>query len=129
MGALMKDEQGYLSPTPFGDTVDVLLTDALDSVLARYDSILVAHRLTSEPTETKRKLESFIAQGGNLLIVASSVTDLGGSIFNISVGDCSPQPSETKVQLANGSMVTEGQPVVFCSLKFPPVSHTCKSIC
>lgn len=55
-GALRHDEQGYLAPTPYGDTVDVLLSDALPSVVAKYDTVIVAHRLSSEPKETLRKV-------------------------------------------------------------------------
>ena len=33
--AAMDDERGHLVPTPYGDTVDTLLSDALPSVLAQ----------------------------------------------------------------------------------------------
>lgn len=76
---------GYLTPTPFGDAVDVLLNDALDSVIARYDTLVVAHRMVSEPLETARKIEAFVAQGGHVVITASSVQDLGLPLCGVSV--------------------------------------------
>ena len=53
------DESSHLSPTPFGDAVDTLLSDVHPSVLARYDTVIAPHRLSTEPVETRRKLEAF----------------------------------------------------------------------
>ena len=115
-GALRRDEQGYLSPTPFGDGVDVLLSDTLASVLAQYDTVIVAHRLTSEPTETLRKLEAYVNGGGRVVITASSVLDMGGTMLNTTVGPCAAKPAGTMVIFPNGSTASEPEPFSFCPL-------------
>ena len=121
-GSLRHDEQGYLAPTPFGDVVDVLLSDALPSVLAQYDTIVVAHRLTSEPTETLRKLQAYVNGGGHVVITASSVRDMGGVMLNITTGACTMQPAGTIVTFPNGSAASEPNPFSFCPLQFAHAS-------
>lgn len=123
-GALRHDEQGYLAPTPYGDVIDVLLSDALPEVLLSYDTVVVAHRLTSEPSEVKRKLEGFVAGGGHLVISASSVLDLGGTIANVTVRDCSTQQPNTVVTLSNGTTLKERGPFVQCFLEVAPAATT-----
>ena len=53
------NERGHLVPTPYGDAADTLLSDALPSVLAMYDTVIAPHRLTTEPEETRRKLDEY----------------------------------------------------------------------
>jgi len=115
-GALRHDEKGYLAPTPYGDSIDVLLSDALPEVLTRYDTVIVAHRLTTEPREVRRKLEGHLASGGHVVITASSVMDLGGTLANVSVDACTAKTAGTKVRLANGSIVAEPRPFVQCRI-------------
>jgi hypothetical protein len=82
----------------------------------RYDTVIVAHRMTSEPRETLRKLEGFASGGGHVFITASSVLDLGGTIANVSVGACAGVASGAVVNLANGSNVHEPGPFVQCAI-------------
>jgi hypothetical protein len=86
------DEGGHLVPTPFGDAVDTLLSDVLPSILARYDTVIAPHRLTTEARETRRKLEGYVQQGGGTLyITASTVLDLGSKLLDISLAEgCEP---------------------------------------
>ena len=124
-GALRHDEQGYLSPTPYGDAADVLLSDASAELLCRYDTLVLPHRLTSEPAETLRKLTLFVSCGGNLVLTASTLHDLGGSVLNITIGPCAAAPAGTRVAASvNGTHVTntttEPEPFVLCPVVPPP---------
>ena len=78
----MDDERGHLAPTPYGDAVDTLLGDVLPSVLAQYDTLILPHRLTTEPAETRRKIDDWVQHGGNLFVTASTILDLGGKLLN-----------------------------------------------
>ena len=124
-GALRHDEQGYLSPTPYGDAADVLLSDATAELLCRYDTLVLPHRLTAEPAETLRKLELFVSCGGNLVLTASTLHDLGGSVLNVTVRPCAAAPAGTRVATSvDGTHVTnttaEPGPFVLCPVVPPP---------
>ena len=41
-GAFFRNESGTFSPTPYGDSVDVVLSDVHETVLAMYDTVVVA---------------------------------------------------------------------------------------
>eukprot|EP01044_Picomonas_judraskeda_P030449 COSAG03_NODE_10960_length_619_cov_0.990385_1_plen_80_part_10 len=75
-----------------GDSVDTILNDALPSVLSQYDTLIVAHRLTTEPGETAVKLLEYVLAGGHLVITASAVLDMGGTFAGVRVGACSVVP-------------------------------------
>lgn len=117
-GAMNHDEKYYLSPTPYGDSIDTVLNDALPSVLAAYHTLVIAHRMTAEPTETARKLFGFVQSGGQLVISASSVTDLGGTFAGISVGKCETLPAGASV-IVGAEAVIEPMALELCELTTP----------
>jgi hypothetical protein len=52
----------------------------------RYDTIIAPHRLTTEPEETRRKLDAYVRErGGTLYITAATVSDLGGRLLDVSL--------------------------------------------
>eukprot|EP01052_Picozoa_sp_SAG31_P002029 SAG31_NODE_68_length_28153_cov_23.647717_11_plen_778_part_00 len=83
-GNLLRNESGIYAPTPFGDALDVLLTDVHEDVLRGYDTVLVGGLLADEPRETGRKLSMFVRQGGHLFITFDSLNALGAD--GISLG-------------------------------------------
>jgi hypothetical protein len=114
-GALMHDESGYISPTPFGDSVDVLLSDALLSVLQLYDTIVFAHRAETDIVDVSFRLNTFISNGGNVIVTASTLSDLGG-LAGITVTTCTSMPAGTKITMTDGSAdIVETRPLVLCS--------------
>ena len=46
--ALLHNETGFTVPTPFGDGMDVLLSDAESWLLSRYSVVVVASELREE---------------------------------------------------------------------------------
>ena len=86
---LQADESSHLAPTPFGDSVDTLLSDVLPEVLARYDTVIAPHRLSTEPEETRLKLGGYVRGGGTLYITAATIIDLGSELLGVSVA-CAP---------------------------------------
>lgn len=64
-----RDERGFMSPTPFGDIADTLLTDAPPALLHRYATIICAGSL--KPTEELRdSLEEYLCKGGCLVLTS-----------------------------------------------------------
>ena len=85
--------------------MDVLLSDTMLYQLLRYDKLVlrlvVAHRLTLEPGESRRKLEGYVRGGGNLVITtAPTVRDLCGLLFNIFVAETTCRDVAAGAQLA-----------------------------
>ncbi|XP_064403556.1 uncharacterized protein LOC135349038 [Halichondria panicea] len=78
------DETGVSSPTPYGDIVDVILTDAPVWVLKAYDTIFVSSQLAGGE-EIARNLFDYVQSGGNLVITAGNLATLPRGYFNVSV--------------------------------------------
>jgi hypothetical protein len=71
------DETGFLTPTPYGDAADCLLSDAPGWLLARYPVVVVSGDLTPG-AEIEEKLRAYAAGGGRLFISARNAEKLGG---------------------------------------------------
>ena len=111
--------------SPFGDAADVLLSDAIPAVLAAYDTIVLAHRLTTDSEEVSRRLAAFMLGGGNVLATASTLADLqaasssgAGSLAQVTIGACSSAPAGTIIDVVGGAAIVEPLPFVLCALSF-----------
>ena len=78
---LHKNEQGGLCVTPYGDAADVLLSDARISVLNRYAIIVVAGEMNTDISELSDKLNSYLEQGGHLIITDNNTQKLFPSLY------------------------------------------------
>lgn len=85
------DETGFLSPTPYGDSADSLLSDAPVWLLNRYPLLIVADRITGgDPRRNKEgertprnpelihKLTEYVGNGGRVLLTAGNLEALDG---------------------------------------------------
>lgn len=66
------DESGFITPTPYGDSVDCLLSDAPAWLLARYPVLIIAGEL-SGGAELRDKLQAYVENGGHLVITAGNL--------------------------------------------------------
>lgn len=73
------DESGFLSPTPFGDLADCLLSDAPGWLLERYAVVVVAGELRGG-REVRDKLQGYVERGGHVVITAGNVAKLPDGI-------------------------------------------------
>lgn len=73
------DESGFLTPTPYGDIADGLLSDAPAWLLRRYAVIVVAGTLRGG-LELRDRLEDYVAEGGQLVITAGNLAVLPGGL-------------------------------------------------
>jgi len=71
------DESGFLTPTPYGDVADCLLSDAPAWLLARYPVLVVAGDLTPG-AGIRDKLRAYARGGGRLILSARNASKLGG---------------------------------------------------
>lgn len=70
-----QDERGFMSPTPFGDIADSLLTDVEPWVLRQYGLVIAAGQLT--PTvEIRDRLRAFVEAGGHLVVTSANADGL-----------------------------------------------------
>ena len=124
------DETGISSPTPYGDGVDVLLSDAASWVLAQYDTILVASELMSGRAEVADNLRQFLQGGGNLVITATNLARLpSGSLgVNVTSSECRPVGAGAQVVLPGGHTMTEPYNMTVCSLAFPKTAAILASL-
>ena len=114
------DESGISSPTPYGDGLDVLLSDAASWVLQQYDTVVVASQLTGG-VEVKANLRSYILSGGNLVITAGNLASLPGGLLGVKVGSsaCKFVDAGAKVILSSGDVLTEHYNMSICELTYP----------
>ena len=73
------DESGFITPTPYGDIADCLLSDAPGWMLARYPVLIVAGALEGG-LEVRDKLDAYVRDGGHLVITADNLAKLPGGI-------------------------------------------------
>lgn len=78
------DESGFLTPTPYGDGADCLLSDAPGWLLAHYPMLVVAGELEGG-AEIRDKLEAYVKDGGRLLITAGNLAKLPRGLTGIKV--------------------------------------------
>jgi hypothetical protein len=110
----------------------VLLSDVSAGILTRYDTVIVAHALKSNPRTISDRLGRFVADGGQLVLLFDSLADLasvGATIGNVSLSvlqstarDC-PVHSNLIVRFVDGSVVQEPHPQRLCQLQ-PPAGST-----
>lgn len=79
------DERGFLTPTPCGDSFDILLSDAPEDVLQRYQCIVLLGDTRLEGGLLK-KLARFVKQGGSLVAFANQLAPEAGTLFGVEVG-------------------------------------------
>ncbi len=76
------DERGFLTPTPYGDAADVLLSDAPGWLLERY-AVVVAAGALQGGAEVRDKLTRYAEKGGRLVITAGNLVKLPGGIGGV----------------------------------------------
>ncbi len=76
------DESGFITPTPYGDIADCLLSDAPEWVLDRYPLVVAAGDLAGG-LELRAKLEHYVRQGGHLVITTGNLARLPGGLAGV----------------------------------------------
>lgn len=112
------DETGFLTPTPYGDIADCLLSDAPHWLLARYPLLIVAGELQAG-AEIGDKLRAYVEQGGHLVITAGNLANMPGVFPGVGAG-VEPIVVRTETDIACGdSMLREAQDWQMRALTLP----------
>lgn len=116
------DESGFLTPTPYGDAADCILSDAPAWLLARYPMLMVAGGLEGG-AEVRDKFEAYVRGGGHLLITAGSLARLPGGLAGIQVeGGLKHFGAGANVQVGEIRLV-EDSPFDVYALGFPKATR------
>lgn len=113
------DETGVSSPTPYGDIMDVILSDAPVWILKQYDTVIISSQLTGG-AEVERKLLEYVESGGHLVITADNLAKMPHDYFNVSVSQvCTKHAAGASVYLHDrDSPITETNNMTVCGLNF-----------
>ena len=84
-GGFFHNEQGFLTATPCGDSFDVILSDAPQEVLHRYQCVVLLGETHIEG-ELLAKLERYLAQGGSLVACANQLGQGASTLFGVQIG-------------------------------------------
>ena len=90
-----RDERGFLTPTPFGDMVDCLLSDAQGGVFAQYGLLIAAGELRIT-AELRDKILAYVEGGGSLVVTGENAR---GLFLDLEIG-------ERPLEFPGGSVVT-----------------------
>jgi hypothetical protein len=116
------DESGFLTPTPYGDAVDCILSDAPGWLLERYPMLMVAGGLEGG-AEVRDKFEAYLRSGGHLLITAGSLAKLPGGLAGMQVkGSVKHFEAGASVQVGE-TRVVEDSPFDVYALAFPKAAR------
>ena len=80
-----RDERGFIAPTPYGDMTDCILSDAPSWLLEQYPVLVIVGELTSG-LEINDKLETYVQNGGHLVMTAGSLRQMPRGIAGIKTG-------------------------------------------
>ncbi|KAH3742508.1 hypothetical protein Pelo_16097 [Pelomyxa schiedti] len=111
-------EAGFTTPTPYGDSIDILLHDAPQWLINRYDTIIVTGTLEHDTTEIGSKLSKFMQQGGHVILTSSNLAAIPGGLgaCTTSTGSCFTVAAKTQVLLANGTTIVEPLSFTACPI-------------
>jgi hypothetical protein len=90
------DESGFITPTPYGDSADCLLSDAEGWLLDRYALLVLAGELTGG-AELRDKLQAYADHGGHLVLTAGNLARLPGGLAGVkTAGSAVPVAAGTR---------------------------------
>ena len=81
----LRDERGFITPTPFGDIFDVITNRCHPEVLRQYGAIMLMGEVEL-PSETAANLWAFVQAGGDLLLDARHAAGLPKALSGVTVG-------------------------------------------
>ncbi|MCD6351506.1 MAG: hypothetical protein J7M26_05255, partial [Armatimonadetes bacterium] len=101
-----EDERGYLTPTPYGDMFDVILDDAPDQCLRRYQTVILISDTGLGDEASVERLRRFVREGGELVVDAVAARQLGPSLTGIDITS-RRRAAQESVVLPAGEVVAE----------------------
>ena len=93
------DERGFMTPTPFGDAADVLLSDCSHDILARYPVVILATDIISSRAEVQDKLAAYVGAGGTLVLTTNALGPSGLLGLTVTTTQCTRVDAGASVEL------------------------------
>ncbi len=115
------DETGFLTPTPYSDSADNLLSDAPLWLLDRYSLIIAADDLKGR-LETKDKLTEYVRHGGRLVLTAGNIAEFNG-LAGISVSQKQNADPNEPILFSDGTKIKENGPFDWYKMTLPEGSN------
>ena len=110
------DETGVSSPTPYGDLVDVLLSDAPGWVLKRYNTVIIAGEI-SGGLEVEMNLVEYVESGGHLVLTVDNLVKFRKGAFNVTSNmNCHSIPAGTEIAFIYEANFIENYNMTVCDL-------------
>lgn len=109
------DERGFMTPTPFGDMADCLLSDAPLWLLKQYPLLVIVNKLEAG-IEIKNKLEEYVHMGGHLVITSGSLKDMPNGLLGITVKGTHRMDASVKYK---GKYIREQDSFILAELNLP----------
>ncbi|MBI2298513.1 MAG: LamG domain-containing protein [Armatimonadetes bacterium] len=81
----LRNERGFLTPTPYGDLFDVLTNRCHPDILKQYTSLMLLGDVEITP-EVAANLTAFVAGGGDLLLDARHAAALPAAVTGVTLG-------------------------------------------
>lgn len=81
----LRNERGFLTPTPYGDLFDVITNRCHPDVLKQYTSVMLLGEVTLTP-EVVANLTAFVDGGGDLLLDAGHAARLPAALTGVTLG-------------------------------------------
>ncbi|MGI6172280.1 MAG: hypothetical protein ACOYI8_00060 [Christensenellales bacterium] len=75
-----RDERGFETPTPYGEIMDVLMSDAAPEILARYPAIVLTNGIDLN-LELQNNLRKYVENGGTLVAFEGLIQGSGLEAF------------------------------------------------
>lgn len=82
----LRNERGFLTPTPYGDIFDVITNRCHPEILQQYTAIMMLGDVEMTP-EVVQRLNDFVAEGGDLLLDATLARALPDAVSGLQFGD------------------------------------------
>lgn len=82
----LRNERGFITPTPFGDIFDVLNNRCHPEILAQYQAVMLLGDVELTP-EVIANLRAFVEAGGDLITDANHARQLPGELTGVACGD------------------------------------------
>jgi hypothetical protein len=112
------DETGFITPTPYGDEADCILTDSPLWLLKQYPVLVIGGKIKGG-NELKDKLESYMESGGHLIITSGSLQNIPEGLSGISVGQNEISFDANSSVSYNNTRLTEPNSFKIKELVFP----------
>ncbi|MFA6244986.1 MAG: hypothetical protein WC655_28845, partial [Candidatus Hydrogenedentales bacterium] len=121
------NETGFMTPTPYGDSADCLLSDAENWLLNRYPVVVAAGEL-SGGNELRDKLLAYVEQGGHLVITAGNIAKWPDGLAGIAVQGAALSFPKGQVISVGDKTITEDAPFALLPVTMP-ASATVQARC